>query len=39
MIKDLILDDKGMPVMADGNVLPMNVMTAAVMKVTDMLGK
>ena len=39
VIKDLILDDKGMPVMADGNVLPMNVMTAAVMKVTDMLGK
>jgi len=39
VIKDLILDDKGMPVMADGNVLPMNVMTAAVIKVTDMLGK
>jgi hypothetical protein len=39
VIKDLILDEDGMPVMADGNVLPMDVMTAAVMKVTETLGK
>lgn len=39
VIKDLILDEKGLPVMADGNVLPMDVMTAAVVKVTESLGK
>lgn len=39
VIKDLILDENGMPVMSDGNVLPMDVMTAAVMKVTETLGK
>lgn len=39
IIKDLILDEKGLPVMADGNVLPMDVMTAAVVKVTESLGK
>lgn len=39
VIKDLILDEKGLPVMADGNVLPMDVMTAAVIKVTETLGK
>jgi hypothetical protein len=39
IIKDLILDENGMPVMADGNVLPMDVMTAAVLKVTESLGK
>lgn len=39
VIKDLILDEKGLPVMADGNVLPMDVMTAAVLKVTESLGK
>jgi len=39
VIKDLILDEKGLPVMSDGNVLPMDVMTAAVIKVTESLGK
>lgn len=39
VIKELILDDDGQPVMSDGNVLPMDVMTAAVVKVTDNLGK
>lgn len=39
VIKELILDENGLPVMSDGNVLPMNVMTAAVMKVTETLGK
>ncbi len=38
-MKDLILDDEGMPVMSDGNVLPMPVLNAAVTKVTEMLGK
>jgi hypothetical protein len=39
VIKDLILDENGHPVMSDGNVLPLNVMNAAVMKVTESLGK
>jgi len=38
-MKDLILDEGGMPVMSDGNVLPMKVMNAAVLKVTESLGK
>ena len=37
--KDLILDEDGLPVMSDGNILPMDVMTEAVMQVTDRLGK
>ena len=39
VIKELILDENGQPVMRDGNVLPMDVMNAAVMKVTESLGK
>lgn len=39
VIKDLILDEEGLPVMSDGNVLPMDVMTAAVVKVSESLGK
>ena len=39
VIKELILDETGHPVMSDGNVLPMDVMNAAVMKVTESLGK
>jgi len=39
VIKDLILDEEGMPVMSEGNMLPMDVMTAAVIRVTDSLGK
>lgn len=39
VIKDLILDENGHPVMGDGNVLPLDVMNAAVMKVTESLGK
>ncbi len=38
-VKDLILDDKGHPVMSDEKTLPMDVMTAAVVKVTESLGK
>ena len=39
VVKDLILDENGMPVMSEGNVLPINVMTAALLKVTENLGK
>ena len=39
VIKELILNDEGQPVMSEGNVLPMDVMNAAVMKVTESLGK
>lgn len=39
VIKELILDENGHPVMSDGNVLPLDVMNAAVMKVTESLGK
>jgi hypothetical protein len=39
LIKDLILDETGLPVMSEGNVLPIDVMNAAVMKVTESLGK
>jgi len=39
IVKDLILDENGMPVMRDEMVLPMDLMMAAVVKVTDSLGK
>ena len=39
IVRDLILDEDGMQVMADGNVLPMDVMMSAVQKVTESLGK
>lgn len=39
VIKELILDEEGIPVMSDGNVLPMDVMLAAVEKVSESLGK
>ena len=39
LIKELILDEDGLPVMTDGNTLPMDVMNAAVVKVTESLGK
>lgn len=38
-MRDLILDEEGQPVMCDGNVLPMDVMNAAMIKVTESLGK
>ena len=38
-MKELILDENGNPVMDDGNVLPVDVLNAAVIKVTDNLGK
>ena len=39
IIKDLILDENGHPVMVEDKILPMNVMVAAVEKVTQFLGK
>lgn len=38
-VKDLILDDKGHPVINGDMTLPMDVMTSAVVKVTENLGK
>ena len=39
IVKDLILDEDGNPVMQNENVLPMDVMMAAVTQVTESLGK
>jgi len=39
MVRDLILDEDGKPVVTDGYVLPVDVMNAAITKVTDSLGK
>ena len=39
IVKDLILDENGDPVMHDDKVLPMDLMMAAVTKVTESLGK
>tara|TARA_R110000782_G_scaffold269466_1_gene367650 strand:- start:751 stop:1050 length:300 start_codon:yes stop_codon:yes gene_type:complete len=38
-VKDLILDDKGLPVVNEEKTLPMDIMNAAIMKVTESLGK
>lgn len=38
-LKDLILDDKGNPIIDEENVLPTSVLTAAIAKVTELLGK
>lgn len=38
-VKDLVLDDKGHPVVDDEKTLPMDIMNAAIMKVTESLGK
>ena len=39
IMKDFILDENGDPVMKDGNTLPTDLLNAAVMKVTETLGK
>ena len=39
MMKEMILDEDGLPVMSEGEVLPMDVLNAAVEKVTENLGK
>lgn len=38
-LKDLILDEEGKPVMDDEKILPLDLLNAAVVKVTDRLGK
>ena len=39
MVRDLILDETGTPVVRDELVLPVDVMNAAIAKVTEQLGK
>ena len=39
MLVDLILNDKGEPVMTDGKILPIDVITQAVKLIGDKLGK
>lgn len=39
LIKDLILDEDGNPVITDEHTLPLDVMNSALMKVTEHLGK
>lgn len=39
IVKDLILDDTGRPVLADGNMLPTPVLMRAIARVTEALGK
>jgi len=38
-VKDLVLDEKGMPIVDEEKTLPMDIMNAAIMKVTESLGK
>lgn len=38
LIRDLILDEDGKPVMSNGNILPNKIMMRAVNKITDVLG-
>ena len=39
MLKDLILDSEGKPVMSDGKILPLDVLTEAIKLIGDKLGK
>lgn len=39
IMKDLILNDDGSPVLSEELTLPMDLMNAAIVKVTDALGK
>ena len=39
LIQNMILDENGKPVVADGNILPLDVITEAVTLITDELGK
>jgi len=39
VMQDLILDEKGLPIMNEEKVLPVDVMTEAVTQVSDYLGK
>lgn len=39
IMKDLILDDQGHPVLSEEATLPMDLLNAAIVKVTETLGK
>jgi len=39
IVKTLILDEEGKPILTKENMLPTNVLMKAISKVTDMLGK
>lgn len=39
IVKDLILDDTGRPILSDGNMLPTPVLMRAIARVTEALGK
>lgn len=39
LIKTMILTDKGEPVLKDGNDLPIDILTKAIIKLGDILGK
>jgi hypothetical protein len=39
LIQNMILDENGKPVVADGNILPLDVIMEAVTLITDELGK
>jgi len=39
IVKTLILDEAGKPILSDDNMLPTNVLMKAIGKVTEMLGK
>lgn len=39
VMQDLVLDEKGNPIMVDGNVLPTDILTECILKVSDFLGK
>lgn len=39
IVKGLILDEEGKPVLSDKNMLPTNVLMKAIAKVTEQLGK
>lgn len=39
LMKSLVLDEDGKPIITDNNTLPMNVMTKVIQKVTESMGK
>lgn len=39
VVKNLILDEHGKPILSNENMLPTNVLMKAITKVTDLLGK
>lgn len=39
VMKDLVLDEKGNPVMGDDRILPVDILTECIVQVSDFLGK